>query len=66
MPRSKTARAIQDMGITQVGIVPGARPEFVYWLTNGKAPAQGTNSQVVVIPVSARSSGPNKWAARGS
>jgi hypothetical protein len=50
----ETARAIQDMGITQVGIVPGARPEFVYWLTNGKAP-RGTNSQVVVIPVSARS-----------
>lgn len=50
----ETARAIQEMRITQMGIVPGARPEFIYWLAEGKAP-RGTNTQVVVIPVSSRS-----------
>src|SRR5262245_2151581 len=50
----ETARVIREMRVTQFGSVPGARPEFRYWLTEGKAP-RGTNTQLVVVPVSARS-----------
>jgi hypothetical protein len=45
---------IRDLRVTQVGAVPGAQPEFLYWLTDGKAP-RGSNTQLVVMPVSARS-----------
>jgi hypothetical protein len=50
----ETVRVIRDLRVTQVGAVPGARPEFLYWLTDGKAP-RGANTQLVVMPVSARS-----------
>jgi hypothetical protein len=51
---TEAARLIHDLRVNQVGTIPGARPDFQYWLTDGKAP-RGSNARLVVVPVSARS-----------
>jgi hypothetical protein len=51
MAAVEMARAIQELRVNQIGIVPGARPTFEYWLADGKAIAP-LNSRRVVLPVS--------------
>jgi hypothetical protein len=50
----EAARLIKDLGVTQMGRVPGSNPPFEYWLADGKAP-RVVNGRVVVLPVTARS-----------
>ncbi len=47
----ETAKVAQDLRLTHMGVVPGSRPEFVYWLADGKAPRL-TNGQLTVVPIS--------------
>jgi hypothetical protein len=50
----ETARILRELRITQVGTVPGSRPELLYGLVDGKAP-RGANARLTVVPVAARS-----------
>lgn len=46
-------RAVQDIRANQLGSVPGGRPPFEYFLTDGK-PSRHVNGKVTIVPINSR------------